>query len=55
MATLLLVRNKRKAKQDGTYPLSYRIGMGRKYPFIRIGIYILDGQIDCFSTFKQKD
>lgn len=46
MATFTLVLDKRRAKQNGTFPLVFRIGIGRKNTFIRTGIYILENQFD---------
>ena len=46
MATFTLVLDKRRAKQNGTFPLVFRIGIDRKNTFIRTGIYILENQFD---------
>lgn len=50
MATLSLVLDKRRAKQDGTFPLVFRVGVGRKNSFIKTGIYILENQFDASNN-----
>jgi integrase len=50
MATLSLVLDKRRAKQDGTYPLVFRLGVGRKNSYIKTGIYILENQFDASNN-----
>ena len=50
MATLSLVLDKRRAKQDGTFPLVFRLGIGRKNTYIKTGIYILENQFDASNN-----
>ena len=50
MATFSLVLDKRRAKQDGTYPLAFRLGIGRKNTYIKTGIYILENQFDASNN-----
>ena len=50
MATLSLVLDKRRAKQDGTFPIVFRIGVGKKSSYIKTGIYILENQFDTSSN-----
>ena len=50
MATFSLVLDTRRAKQDGTFPLSFRIGVGKNTCYIKTGISILETQFDASNN-----
>jgi hypothetical protein len=53
MATFSLVLDTRRAKQDGTFPLAFRIGIGKNTCYIKTGISILETQFDASNNLEK--
>ena len=45
MATLNLILDKRRARKDGTYPLVFRIRIGKKFSDIRTEFKLLPEEL----------